>query len=95
MVILAQSIVTSRAYSIKFADTFDENKDLIGLGLANIAAGITGTFVVNGSPTKTEEVRRTGGRTQFTQLVAVAVTVAFLLFSQNHLHTFQQLYYQA
>lgn len=80
MIILAQSIVTSRAYSIKFADTFDENKDLIGLGLANIAAGITGTFVVNGSPTKTEEVRRSGGRTQFTQLVAVAVTVAFLLF---------------
>jgi sulfate permease, SulP family len=80
MIILAQSIVTSRAYSIKFADTFDENKDLIGLGLANIAAGITGTFVVNGSPTKTEEVRRSGGRTQFTQLVAVAVTVAFLFF---------------
>jgi high affinity sulfate transporter 1 len=80
MVILAQSIVTSRAYSIKFADTFDENKELIGLGLANIAAGITGTFVVNGSPTKTEEVRRAGGRTQFTQLVAVAVTVAFLFF---------------
>jgi sulfate permease, SulP family len=80
MVILAQSIVTSRAYSIKFADTFDEDKDLIGLGLANIAAGITGTFVVNGSPTKTEEVRRSGGRTQFTQLAAVVVTVVFLLF---------------
>jgi len=79
IVILAQSIATSRAYSIKFTDTFDENKDLIGLSLANIAAGITGTFVVNGSPTKTEEVRRSGGRTQFTQLVAVAVTVAFLL----------------
>jgi len=80
IVILAQSIATSRAYSIKFADTFDEDADLIGLSLVNIAAGITGTFVVNGSSTKTEEVRRAGGRTQFTQLVAVAVTAVFLFF---------------
>src|SRR5207245_4746398 len=50
-VILAQSAATSRAYATRYNEDFDENVDLIGLGLANIAAGLSGTFVVNGSPT--------------------------------------------
>ena len=62
IIILAQSAATSRAYAIKFSDTFNENLDLIGLSLANVAAGISGTFVVNGSPTKTEMVKNAGGQ---------------------------------
>lgn len=54
LVILAQSAATSRAYAVKYQDPFDENTDLIGLALANVAAGLSSTFVVNGSPTKTE-----------------------------------------
>jgi sulfate permease, SulP family len=80
IVILAQSVVTSRAYAIKFSDSFDENIDLIGLSFANIAAGISGTFVVNGSPTKTEMVKNAGGCTQLTQLTTVLTTVIFLMF---------------
>jgi len=80
VVILAQSAATSRAYAMKYNDSFDENVDLIGLGSANIAAGITGTFVVNGSPTKTEMVDSAGGRSQVSQLTAAAVVAAVLLF---------------
>ena len=80
VIILAQSATTSRAYAWKFSDRFDENVDLVGLGLANIAAGLSGTFVVNGSPTKTEMVYSGGGRTQLTQLTTVAVVLAVLLF---------------
>jgi high affinity sulfate transporter 1 len=80
VVILAQSAATSRAYALKFSETVDENKDLIGLGAANIAAGISGTFVVNGSPTKTEMVVSTNGRTQLAQIAAAAVVLAVLLF---------------
>ncbi|HVN65442.1 MAG TPA: SulP family inorganic anion transporter [Methanomicrobiales archaeon] len=79
VIILAQSATTSRAYAWKFSETVDENIDLAGLGLANIAAGISGTFVVNGSPTKTEMVYAAGGRTQLTQLAAAAVVLAVLL----------------
>jgi SulP family sulfate permease len=60
VVILAQSAATSCAYAAKYEEHFDENADLIGLSLANVAAGLSGTFVVNGSPTKT--VRFTAGR---------------------------------
>jgi SulP family sulfate permease len=80
VVILAQSAATSRAYAMKYGDSFDENVDLVGLGLANAAAGITGTFVVNGSPTKTEMVDSAGGRSQASQLTAGVIVAAVLLF---------------
>ena len=68
VVILAQSAATSRAYAAQYSDQFDENVDLVGLGMANVAAGLTGTFVVNGSPTKTQMVDGSGGRCQIAQL---------------------------
>ena len=36
VVILAQSAATSRAYAMKYSDSFDENVDLVGLGAANL-----------------------------------------------------------
>ena len=80
VVILAQSAATSRAYAMKYGDSFDENVDLVGLGLANAAAAITGTFVVNGSPTKTEMVDSAGGRSQVSQLTAGVIVAIVLLF---------------
>jgi MFS superfamily sulfate permease-like transporter len=79
VVILAQSAATSRAYAAKFDDEFDENVDLVGLALANIGAGLSGTFVVNGSPTKTVMVEDAGGRSQLAQLVTAAVVLVVLL----------------
>jgi len=80
VVILAQSAATSRAYAMKYADSFDENVDLIGLGAANFGAALSGTFVVNGSPTKTEMVDSAGGRSQISQLTAAAAVLVVLLF---------------
>ena len=80
VLILAQSAATSRAYAMKYNDSFNENVDLIGLGLANAAAGISGTFVVNGSPTKTEMVDNAGGRSQLATLTTGLVVVVVLLF---------------
>ena len=80
VVILAQSAATSRAYAARYEEKFDENVDLVGLGLSNVAAGISGTFVVNGSPTKTEMVDSAGGRTQIAQVVTLGVVIVVLLF---------------
>ncbi len=80
IVILAQSAATSRAYAMKYSDSFDENVDLIGLGAASVAASFSGTFVVNGSPTKTEMVDSAGGRTQIAQLTAAGIVIVVLLF---------------
>ena len=80
VVILAQSAATSRAYAARYEERFSENTDLVGLGLANLGAAFTGTFVVNGSPTKTEMVASAGGRSQIAQLTTVAIVLVVILF---------------
>jgi high affinity sulfate transporter 1 len=80
LVILAQSAATSRAYAVKYNERFTENTDLVGLGLANITAGFSGTFVVNGSPTKTEMVDEAKSHTQVAQLTTAVVVALVLLF---------------
>ncbi len=80
IVILAQSAATSRAYATRYSESFSENVDLVGLGLANVGAGLTGTFVVNGSPTKTQMVDSAGGRSQLATLTTSVIVLIVLLF---------------
>lgn len=80
VVILAQSAATSRAYAVRYNERFDENVDLAGLCLANIGAGLSGTFVVNGSPTKTRMVESAGGHSQLSQLATSFIVLMVLLF---------------
>ena len=80
VVILAQSAATARAFATRYDETFSENTDLVGLALANIGAGLSGTFVVNGSPTKTQIVDDAGGRSQLSLLVMSAMVALILLF---------------
>jgi MFS superfamily sulfate permease-like transporter len=80
LVILAQSAATSRAYAAKYSEPVNENIDLIGLSFANAAAGVSGTFVVNGSPTKTQMVDGAGGKSQISQLSTAVIVLIVLLF---------------
>lgn len=80
LVIIAQSAATSRAYAVRYRERFDENTDLVGLSLANVAAGLSSTFAVNGSPTKTEMVDEAKSRTQIAQLTMAAAVAIVLLF---------------
>jgi high affinity sulfate transporter 1 len=79
VVILTQSAATSRAYAARYNEPFSENVDLVGLALANLGAGLSGTFVVNGSPTKTQIVDSSGGRTQLSLLVTAVMVLLVLL----------------
>lgn len=80
VVILAQSAATSRAYAARYNERFDENVDLVGLCLANIGAALSGTFVVNGSPTKTQMVESAGGHNQISQLTTSFIVLIVLFF---------------
>jgi sulfate permease, SulP family len=79
VVILAQSAATARAYAAKHGEPFGTDTDLVGLGAGNIAAAFTGTFVVNGSPTKTQIADDAGGRSQLASLTTSAVVLLVLL----------------
>ncbi len=80
IVIIAQSAATARAYANRYNEKGDDNADIIGLAAANAAAAFTGTFVVNGSPTKTEMVDDAGGRTQAAHLTTAVIVLLVLLF---------------
>jgi len=80
VVILAQSAATSRAYAARHNERFDENPDLVGLSLANVGAGLSGAFVVNGSPTASEMVDSAGGRCQLAQITSSVIVLLVLLF---------------
>ena len=79
VMIVAQSSVTARAYATKHHQSLDENRELLGLAAADAAAGLSGTFVVNGSPTQTAMVETTGGSSQITHLTTATVVAVVLL----------------
>ena len=78
VMVLAQSAATARFYAVRHHQHLDESVDLVGLSAANAAAALSGTFVVDGSPTQTAMVECSGGQSQLAQ-VATAIAVAFVL----------------
>jgi SulP family sulfate permease len=86
LMIVAQSAATARAYASRHRQTLDEDTDLVGLSAANAAAALSGTFVVNGSPTQTAMVETSGGRSQLAHLATAAVVAFVLLFLTGPLH---------
>jgi sulfate permease, SulP family len=80
LMIVAQSAATARAYASRHREDLDENSDLLGLSGANAVAALSGTFVVNGSPTQTAMVESSGGRSQLAHLATAGVVALVLLF---------------
>ena len=80
VMVVAQSAATARAYATRHEQRLDENADLVGLAAANLSAGLSGAFVVNGSPTQTAMVERSGGRSQIAHLSTAVVVALVLLF---------------
>jgi sulfate permease, SulP family len=80
VMIVAQSAATARFYATRHHQRLDEDADLIGLAAANAAAALSGTFVVDGSPTQTAMVEASGGQSQLAQIATAAVVALVLLF---------------
>ena len=80
VLIIAQSAATSRSFAMKHGQKVDINRDIVGLSGANFAAGLSGTFVVNGSPTKTQILEEQKGRTQLANLTMSLVVLLFTMF---------------
>ena len=89
VMIVAQSSVTARAYAIRHRQKQDQNRDLLGLFAADAAAGLSGTFVVNGSPTQTAMVETAGGGSQLAHFATAATVGLVLIFLTGPLNTCQ------
>jgi len=80
VIIIAQSAATSRVFAVRHQERVDEDADILGLSAANVAAALSGAFVVNGSPTQTAMADLAGARSQVAQLVFAGIVLLVLLF---------------
>jgi len=70
LVIVTQSTATSRAFTDGHGGRANVDRDLLGVGAGNLAAGLIGAFPVNASPPRTAAVASASGRTQASGLLA-------------------------
>jgi len=78
MVAFADTSVLSRTYAAKTRAVVDPNQEMIGLGVANLAAGLFQGFPISSSSSRTPVAEAAGAKTQLTGVVG-AVAVALLL----------------
>jgi MFS superfamily sulfate permease-like transporter len=76
IVIVSQTAATSRTSSDDLGVESDISRDFVGVGLANVAAGLAGAFPVNASPARTTVSRLAGGRTKVVGLTAAVLAIA-------------------
>ena len=70
IVIMSQTAATARSSADELGVADNVSRDFVGVGLANVAAGLVGAFPVNASPARTTVTRLAGGRTKMVGLVA-------------------------
>ncbi|MGD0055785.1 MAG: SulP family inorganic anion transporter [Acidimicrobiales bacterium] len=70
IVIMSQTAATARTSADELGVADDLSRDFVGVGIANVAAGLVGAFPVNASPARTTVVRLAGGRTKVVGVVA-------------------------
>ncbi|NLU65425.1 SulP family inorganic anion transporter [Rhodococcus sp. HNM0563] len=76
----AEGLGAAKTYAVKHGYTVDPNRELLGLGAANLGSGFSSGMVVNGSLSKTAVNGGAGARTQVSGLVVAALVVLTLLF---------------
>lgn len=78
MVAFADTSVLSRTYAVRMRAPVDPNQEIVGLGAANLAAGLFQGIPVSSSASRTPVAEASGARTQLTGMIG-AFAVAFLL----------------
>jgi sulfate permease, SulP family len=76
----AEGLGAAKTYAAKAGYQVDANRELVGLGAANMGAGFTAGMVVNGSLSKTAVNGGAGAKSQVSGLAVAAMTVITLLF---------------
>jgi sulfate permease, SulP family len=76
----AEALGAAKTYAEKEHYEIDANRELIGLGAANLGSGLSSGMVVTGSLSKTAVGASAGSRTQMSGLVVAGLAVLTLLF---------------
>jgi high affinity sulfate transporter 1 len=83
MVAFADTSVLSRTYAAKTQTPVDPNQEMIGLGAANLAAGLFQGFPISSSSSRTPVAEAAGAKTQLAGVVGATAVALLLVFAPN------------
>jgi sulfate permease, SulP family len=87
LLIFPEGILLGRAMAIRHNYELHPDRELVALGMANLAAGLLRSFAVGASQSRTLLNSATGGKTQMVSLIAAALLVAFMYFLASWIAT--------
>jgi high affinity sulfate transporter 1 len=90
LVSLTDTISTASAFAGRRGEDVDGNREMIGIGAANVAAGMFQGFPVSTSGSRTAVAEQNGSRSQVTGLVGAAAVTLMLVFLPGLLRNLPQ-----
>ena len=90
LVSLTDTISTASAFGARTGQEINGNKEMIGIGAANIGAGLFQGFPVSTSGSRTAVAEQSGAKTQLTGLVGAAAIVLMLVLAPGLLRNLPQ-----
>lgn len=79
LISFADTSVLSRTFAARKASFVDPNQEMVGLGAANLAAGLFQGFAISASASRTPVAEAAGAKTQLTGVVGALAVGAMLL----------------
>src|SRR6516162_2757819 len=80
LVSLTDTISTSSAFAARTGQEVNGNQEMIGIGVANLAAGLFQGFPVSTSGSRTAVAERSGAKTQFTGVTGAVLIILMIVF---------------
>lgn len=85
LVVMAQTLLATNNYALRFNYKVNNNRELIGYAAANFAGSLVGCCPINGSVSRTGLAVQFGCQSQMMSIVASASILLLLLFGTNFL----------
>ncbi len=83
LVTMAEGVLLSRSYGKRRGYRTDGDQDLLAFGAANVAAGLSMSFAVGSSTSRTAAMDELGSRTQLPSVIVAAGALLLLLFGTD------------
>ena len=79
LLVFSGSVLTGRSLAVRDREDLDANREFVGLGAANLAAGLLHGFPANASDSRSFVAANAGGRSQMTGLIGAGLVLVTLL----------------
>jgi high affinity sulfate transporter 1 len=83
LVSFADTSVLSRTYAARLRTVVDPNREMVGLGAANLAAGLFQGFPISSSSSRTPVAEAAGSKSQLTGVVGASAIALLLVLAPN------------